>query len=682
MINMKEGKSQLRPRARIIKTLGEELISNDIVAIIELVKNSFDADSTEVEIIFNEPLKEGKGSIIIKDNGTGMNIETIKEGWMEPATIIKKNKRKTNKGRNILGEKGIGRFASAKLSKQLEMVTLKKNDKEISVLFQWDEFEQDDRYLDEIYCKWRISDPKIIKNQGTILTLKYLNSDWDVNKITDLKKALSRLINPVAPIEDFKINLILPKNLEKLSGQITAPASLGKPDYLIKGEVLKNGYSELIYISKESGKELISKKFFDKKFIVGQFSFEFRVWNREPESLKNLASEIGSTLRDVKRDLNEVSGVSIYRDNFRVLPYGESENDWLRLDIRRVNNPTLRLSNNQILGYISLTSKDNPEFKDQSNREGLIESPEFDQLKEIIEEIFNEIEKRKYKEKRKENKIIERKGIFSDITIKPIKDIISKKLPYDLETHKIINETEDIIKTTINSAKEVLARYRRLSTLGKMVDRILHDGNMLLVQIDNNVKLLNKEFNKKVVNEEKIKSYIQKIKTQKEIFSGLFKELEPFSGRKRKMIKTIFLEEAIKDIFSFYEKEIQDSNLIVLLPKSKTEFKINESDFKIILINLIDNSLYWLNKKSSKKGKIHVQLEKTDNTINITFSDNGTGVNPNDIPYIFDPYYSTKPDGIGMGLTIVGELVSEYDGTIELVNGPLEGANFRIRFFV
>jgi len=679
---MKEGKSQLRPRARIIKTLGEELISNDIVAIIELVKNSFDADSTEVEIIFNEPLKEGKGSIIIKDNGTGMNIETIKEGWMEPATIIKKNKRKTNKGRNILGEKGIGRFASAKLSKQLEMVTLKKNDKEISVLFQWDEFEQDDRYLDEIYCKWRISDPKIIKNQGTILTLKYLNSDWDVNKITDLKKALSRLINPVAPIEDFKINLILPKNLEKLSGQITAPASLGKPDYLIKGEVLKNGYSELIYISKESGKELISKKFFDKKFIVGQFSFEFRVWNREPESLKNLASEIGSTLRDVKRDLNEVSGVSIYRDNFRVLPYGESENDWLRLDIRRVNNPTLRLSNNQILGYISLTSKDNPEFKDQSNREGLIESPEFDQLKEIIEEIFNEIEKRKYKEKRKENKIIERKGIFSDITIKPIKDIISKKLPYDLETHKIINETEDIIKTTINSAKEVLARYRRLSTLGKMVDRILHDANMLLVQIDNNVKLLNKEFNKKVVNEEKIKSYIQKIKTQKEIFSGLFKELEPFSGRKRKMIKTIFLEEAIKDIFSFYEKEIQDSNLIVLLPKSKTEFKINESDFKIILINLIDNSLYWLNKKSSKKGKIHVQLEKTDNTINITFSDNGTGVNPNDIPYIFDPYYSTKPDGIGMGLTIVGELVSEYDGTIELVNGPLEGANFRIRFFV
>ena len=272
--------------------------------------------------------------------------------------------------------------------------------------------------------------------------------------------------------------------------------------------------------------------------------------------------------------------------------------------------------------------------------------------------------------------------VKTDLIKKPIKDIISKKLPYDLETHKIINETEDIIKTTINSAKEVLARYRRLSTLGKMVDRILHDANMLLVQIDNNVKLLNKEFNKKVVNEEKIKSYIQKIKTQKEIFSGLFKELEPFSGRKRKMIKTIFLEEAIKDIFSFYEKEIQDSNLIVLLPKSKTEFEINESDFKIILINLIDNSLYWLNKKSSKKGKIHVQLEKTDNTINITFSDNGTGVNPNDIPYIFDPYYSTKPDGIGMGLTIVGELVSEYDGTIELVNGPLEGANFRIRFFV
>src|SRR5204863_2858847 len=105
--------SALRPRARLLRTLGEELISNEVVAVIELVKNAYDADATNVLIRFTGPLKPGKGRIEVIDNGFGMELKTVTTVWMEPATPSKRGKyiRRTDKyHRRYLGEKGIGRF--------------------------------------------------------------------------------------------------------------------------------------------------------------------------------------------------------------------------------------------------------------------------------------------------------------------------------------------------------------------------------------------------------------------------------------------------------------------------------------------------------------------------------------------------------------------------------------------
>ena len=95
-----KGTSNLKPKARIIRTIGDELISNEVVAIIELIKNSYDADATKVTITFEGSLKRGEGNIIIEDDGTGMSLNTIQKAWMEPATSFKKVKTKSGKGRN------------------------------------------------------------------------------------------------------------------------------------------------------------------------------------------------------------------------------------------------------------------------------------------------------------------------------------------------------------------------------------------------------------------------------------------------------------------------------------------------------------------------------------------------------------------------------------------------------
>src|ERR1700755_3524670 len=170
---IQNGNSILRPRARLIKTIGEDLISSDKVALLELVKNSYDADASIIVIEFagrvvierdgkkekKKIVKEG-ASIQIYDDGSGMTLKTIQEAWMEPATISKKLLTES-KGRNrrLTGEKGIGRFSSARLSSELQMVTKTKNDNEVVVDFSWDAFDNVDLYLDEVECSWEVRKP-------------------------------------------------------------------------------------------------------------------------------------------------------------------------------------------------------------------------------------------------------------------------------------------------------------------------------------------------------------------------------------------------------------------------------------------------------------------------------------------------------------------------------------------
>jgi hypothetical protein len=695
--------SILRPRARIIKTIGEELISNDIVAIIELVKNSYDANASIIVINFEGrviDVKEGKktkrvlikqgGSINISDDGTGMDLSVVKSAWMEPATINKKNiKHSIGNRRRYTGEKGIGRFASAKLAASLKMITRPKDDNETVVDFNWSDFADDSKYLDQVECSWEVREPIEIKECGTTLKLIDLNSDWDEEKIRELRIALSRLINPVVPIPDFLMELVLPEELSDLSGMISSPDSLNRPDYYIKGSVDNDGKPKLKYYSKQKNTEIelvVSDSDFGlrnpvRKPIVGSFDFEIRTWDRETDSLRRIAIDTDSTVKDIKRDLDALGGISIYRDNFRVLPYGEQKNDWLRLDLRRVNNPTLRLSNNQIVGYISVSLDNNPELKDQSNREGIVESQSFTDLKELIINILNQVEQKRYEERpRESDEHKNRQSLFSNFSIATVNQLIQNKLPNDKEAKEIITKAEANIQAGVKKVQEVISRYRRLSTLGLLIDVILHDGNNFLGKLDSEVHLLSKEFNKEEFDEIKIQEHIKNINEGRKVISQLFKRLEPFGGRKRGRPCDIIIEDAIKNVFELHKNELSKLNIGIILPDSQNEVRIDEGELQLIFVNLLQNSMYWLETIHDER-QINIQVERTDYELSVIFSDSGPGIKEENQQLVFDPYFSTKPDGIGLGLTIVGELITEYDGDFSLIdNGPLDGATFKLTF--
>ncbi len=700
---IQNGESSLKPKARLIKTIGEDLISNNVVAIIELVKNSYDANSPIVVVEFQgvvDKIVEGKrekrlikkefSKLIILDEGDGMDLNIIENVWMEPATNFKKKTENENKQRRFTGEKGIGRFASAKLASKLDIYTKKKDDNEIVVNFNWDDFSDEDKYLEEIKTKWFVREPQTILTKGTILELNQLNNSWDEHQIRELRVSLSRLLSPISPTEDFLIELKLPDGLEDLSGLIERPETLNRPDYYIKGYISDEGTPEIIYFSKKNNETIplsLSIEEFNLRNpnrlpICGPFQFEFKVWNRDSDSIKSLANDIESSVKNVKGDLDDLAGISIYRDNFRVIPYGNKNNDWLNLNIRRVNNPTMRLSNNQIVGYVSIGLDTNPELKDQSNREGIVDSQSFVDLKEFIVLILNEVEIRRYNERPRENDDANKgtESLFDRFSLKEVLVYLNEKLPENKEVLDLIQQKEIEINEGVKKVQEIISRYRRLTTLGQLIDVILHDGGNYLGKIDIQANLIKRQLKNSTINFDSIESNADKIIKIREDFAQLFKRIEPFGGRKRGRPKQIIVEDIINNQFSLAHRDLEKLNIEYQLPNTKNSVTIDEAELGIILMNLIQNSIYWLESVNHEK-KIFVDVERNLDSLSIIFSDNGPGIKKGTELSVFDPYFSTKPDGIGLGLTIVGELVSEYNGDFYLLNnGPLEGANFKITF--
>lgn len=706
----KNGEFVFRPRARLIKTIGEELISNDNVAITELVKNSYDAGSQIVDITFSGIVKKKEvvkrvaqkeikneesyiekedASIIIFDEGSGMSFATIETAWMEPATNYKKKQENKNQNRRFSGEKGIGRFASAKLSSKLELVTRKKGEDEIVVNFDWDAFSDEEQYLDNVKIKWTIRPAQEIKTSGTILKLTGLNDDWDESQINDLRVALSRLLNPVVPNEDFLISLNLPDGINPaLSGLVERPETLNRPNYYIKGQILGNGNpTNIQFFSKNNGKEEtidFKPSFFtkEKPYTAGAFSFEFKVWNRDNDNLSNLANETDSILSNVKKDLDDLCGISIYRDGIRVLPYGNKNNDWVRLDLRRVNNPTLRLSNNQIVGYVSIGLDTNPLLKDQSNREGIIESTAFEDLKEYIKIILNEVEQRRYSERPRENQPIEysKRSLFERLSLTSLSNEIREKPRDTKEIISLIDKKEKEIKETVSKIQEVISRYRRLSTLGQLIDPIIHDGNNFLNKIDLKTNIIIKETNKDDYDLNKISTKAFEIQAVRVDFSQLFKRIEPFGGRKRGRPAPVILEDVIRNQFRINEEELKKNAINYFVANTQHQVTIDPSELAVVMMNLIQNSIYWLTTIDENR-QIHVTVNDESDGLAILISDNGPGIKEGTEDSIFEPYFSTKPDGIGLGLAIVGEIMADYDGELSLIkDNQHKGATFKLLF--
>lgn len=711
------GFQKLRPLARLMRTFGDELISSEVVAIIELVKNAYDADATRVLLTFAEPLECGQGRIEVIDNGHGMTGDTILRVWMEPATYFKKKATLSLRfRRRMTGEKGIGRFAASKLADSLEVVSRRGGtDEEARVFFDWRQFDDETKYLDEIESLWEIAPPSEIRpggviedlwheneerpadaaTHGTILRMERLRDNWDRARFVNLRNSLSRLVPPTlkskAPkLDDFEIVLKLPAALSDLAGPIEPPEVLQRPPYDLVGEIDADGHYRFD-LNVQGERSTIEGRFIlrnERYPTCGPVYLELRAWDRDATGIAELARSFGSTQKDVRAELDRAAGFHVYRDGFRVLPYGEPKNDWLRLDARRVQNPTMRLSNNQIIGFVLISADRNPELRDQSNREGFIESQATEDLRNLLTMTIHELEQRRYTYRHPPIPTEKREakgGLFRNFNLKDLERAVKASHPNDRNLQVLIEEAGSELRERVEEVQQVLSRYHRLATLGSLVDTILHDGRAPLTMVKNEAELatimLGQAKPDAAAKLASIGKSLEIIETQSEALATVFRRLEPFAGRKRGRPAKVALEKIIHDAFAVLGTETQDVGARVDLPETTTDVTVDPSELQEVVINLLQNSLYWLRQVPKDERRILVEVSRpAASRVEILFSDSGPGVAADVKDSIFDPYFSTKPDGVGLGLAISGEIVQDYyDGRLELLDaGRLPGATFRI----
>ena len=719
---------RFRVRSRLMTMIGLELISSDIVALTELVKNSFDADARFVAIRLtgdvdeNGEIKAGTGALQILDDGHGMDDLTIVDTWLEPATGFRKRSTKTPRGRRVLGEKGVGRFAAAKLGSHLNLVSKRMGSDEVQIAVDWSAFEDENKYLDDIELELNTSPtglfdpsgpiavawqdwaegyldagPRPTDGQGTLLTVTRLRSAWTRELANDVMKSLSRLVSPFDDASeianDFNIILDLPDRFG-ISGLVERPDVLQYPHYRLIADVGESGEATVL-IDLRSGEQR------DFKYALampderdrlrsGPFEVRLNVWDRDMESLRALAGEADST-KSVRSILDAAAGISVYRDGFRVLPFGEPDDDWLRLDARRVQNPTQRLSNNQIVGYVLIGRDTNPELTDQTNREGLLESPALDDLRQAVRELLALLEAERYKIRpRRERR--KRGGLLERIDLSELQSAVEAAVPKDSPVLDKVAEVQQHVDERIDRIGEVLARYHRLATLGQLVDRVVHELTQPILAIRQAAVLGTESLND--VNEEseeegdhtargKMYRYFDTIKTQVGVANAVVQRIVPFGGRRRGRPQQYKIEDAIGDALALMGEDIRSAGVEVDLPDTVHQVTLDSTEIQQVLVNLLSNSLHWLKRVRPSLRFIAIDVEKNaDGALSLIVEDSGPGIPEDDRDYIFDPYFSTKEDGVGLGLTIAGEIVSDYyGGELELLSpGSLGGARFRATF--
>lgn len=691
MAQVKSGFANLRPRARLIGLIGQELISDEPVAIVELVKNAYDADATWVRVSFqgiNESMPE---RIVVEDDGNGMDLQTVLSAWFEPGTTSKRSQDRSPGGRLYLGAKGIGRFASARLAENLALESTAKNSKKtVFALFDWGAFD-DNSYLDEVQVGYE-EKSVVMPAHGTRLTMeKVRKQNWTRDDFEKLHSRLARLLSPFEEVQDFRIELEIPNNLD-LSGQIEPPELLHRPKYQLNGSVSASGtFTGRLRIDgknfKEYKQQKLAKK--DERPLCGGFTVEIRGWDRDREGLSSLIDQLSMNLTQIRKELSNYSGVSIYRDGFRVHPYGEPGNDWLQLDNRSRQNPVRNLANNQIVAAIKISREDNPALEDRSTREGMVINEAHGALEEWFKFVLSLLEEERYRvrPRRETNDRVE--PLFETFDLRETAQTARKELGKEHPVAQLIVDTEKQVRAGVERVQEVFSRLLMSAGVGQMVDLVIHEISAPAGKVSRELSIVERQMAKqcdpKVAT--KFSESIKSIKGWMEQIYNLRTRLDPQTAGRRGRATTFDVLEEIRDTFNLYEALLERQGIkhVIKCRESSIKVRMARGSLSQILANLLDNSLYWIidSKGEDGGGEIAVRVTLIDSGFRILFADNGPGVEVEDQSRIFEPYFSTRRGGSGMGLGLyISRLLIEPYGKLTYLpeNPLLGGACFDLHF--
>ena len=376
--------------------IGKELITDEFVAVFELVKNSFDAHARTVKVIFENQYDPTSARIIIKDDGIGMNKADLRNKWLFVAHSDKRNgtedkdyRDKIKHKRTFAGAKGVGRFSCDRLGRYLNLITIKDtpNAQIDNLKIDWTYFEQDSNteFIDikvEHDVLTSTSYPDFHK--GTILEISGLRDVWDRDRIKRLKYSLEKLINPIQgnDVDDFTIEIIAENELlqdqkekderDRINGIIRNIVfeRLGLKTTQIKVSITNHGGTITTTLT-DRGTEIYKLKErnpFNKLYDIDVVLF---VLNRSGKI--NFKKMMGV-------DSVKYGSVFIYKNGFRIYPFGEEGDDTLQIDRRKQQGFYRYLGTRDLIGRIEINGERSDLRETTSRDGGFIKNESWNQL--------------------------------------------------------------------------------------------------------------------------------------------------------------------------------------------------------------------------------------------------------------------------------------------------------------
>ncbi len=665
-------------------------------------------------------------SITFSDNGSGMTLDDLEKIYLTVGTPNRLTERKSGSQKVILGEKGIGRLSAMRLGNRLQVTTATPPDDTWNELeIDWNAFGRDENLLLEDieiapYRGKMKDDPAA---HGTTIHITDLNTTWSKHKLHEIAQAeLCRFTDPFAESNRFPILLRLngdpipiPRMSEILKEHAHANVECkliikgepdnaiavleGKVEYkfsgatsdVISGRTLtfRHGNAEIASLLKKREDPDLD---LDAVTRLGPFMMRCLWFNRR--LLK--AVEIDDSTTDLKKTVRQWSGgLMVYRDGFRVPPYGGPDDDWLDLDRGALAAQGYKVNRAQLVGKVDISALHNPNLRDQTNREGLRDCPEKRALVGLLKHVL-EVEFRGYL-KEVDDEIRNRDRInfaaFPERLAEAEEKIndsldelfkIEKEHP-DLEIGHLSERLQNAFRTvaqvvsevqeTVETAEDEKARVLHLAALGLSVEKLAHELNRASKHALEALSQMDSSVNASALKRSAI--------LQLQSLRKRLQNLDPLLTPTRQTKHEFDLGKEIHALLDGFQAKFERHGVT---PKFSTngdgpiKVRAVRAMFIQVLENLIDNSVYWLSVGKRRKvaeeepREIRIVLDGIRNVIEV--SDSGPGIAPENRERVFQPFFTLKPAGYGkgLGLYIAREIAQYHGGTLKLTDKGLQTA--------
>ena len=676
-------KKPFKMTARVLAHLGEDLIKDESIALLELVKNSYDAGATKCVVDFNFDIFGSLIEISISDNGSGMSLDTIENIWLVIGTDNKKNRLISHRqGRLPLGEKGIGRLGVHKLGNDIKLYSKHSDENEVYVSIDWSKLAEskdiDDFKIDYGYS----SDSHFFDKQtGTKIIVRNLKGEWNRRKLRSVFRDLTTLNSPFSEKSDsFEVvvssnsnvfsglpNLEAIKNAGLYYGHCTLEGSIitefsyeFKPWNVldkIKSRSLTalDEYEKVLIhnveVETETGKVVKREKRLDlNEYNIGRVQFDVIMYEKD--------SSVFSLLNVEKKGLNdylkENSGIRVYRDNMRVFDYGEPGNDWLSIDKRRLSRSGGSISNSLLLGSVMLDRISSYGLREKTNREGFIEDEAYFAFVDAISYVMDLFIQQRNQDRMNLMSIYKTGKNVTEPVIGELSEVISivkEKVPDEKDQHQILTYLYRI-ESQYNEVRDTLIHS---ASIGINLGGAIHELEKQMAALKSCAE---------AGNIFKVKEIIPVLETIIANYSSMMLKSE---------IQKINVSQIVGKVIEYNRFRFQDHAIRLFSNYKKVDFmaKLSKTETISALTNLVDNSIYWVCRSRIEDRMIYLYVTESfrEGFVTVAVCDNGPGfkIAPE---LAVRAFVSGKPlnAGMGFGLYITHETMKQLNGHMDILS--------------